>query len=178
MKTSRVNTLSLTACAVCGAAYAVLTLILAPISFGAVQFRVSEALCILPFFLPATSWGLFIGCMAANLISGNIFDVVFGSLATLLACAMTAHIGKKGRSTACQLAACLPPVIFNALIVGAVITKAYSGLSLSAHPEIFALNAFQVGLGEAGVMCLVAFPLMRCLGKQKFFLEFIEKASS
>jgi len=171
------NTLSLATAAVCGTAYAVLTMILAPLSFGAIQFRVSEALCILPFFLPSTAWGLCIGCMAANLMTGNLFDVIFGSLATLAAALVTAAIGKKGQGTLHQLLACLPPVLFNALIVGAVITKAYSGLGILEHPGVFALNAFQVGLGETGVMYLVAFPLMRWLGKQKFFREFIEKAS-
>lgn len=169
--------LSVTAAAVCGAAYAVLTLILAPISYGAIQFRVSEALCILPFFAPCTSWGLFIGCLAANLLTGNVFDVVFGSLATLLAAWLSAFIGKRGRSTPYQLAACLPPVLFNAVIVGAVITKAYNGISIAANPAVFALNAFQVGAGELGVMLLIGFPLMRYLGKQKFFREFTEKIS-
>jgi len=169
--------LSISAAAVCGAAYAVLTLILAPISYGAIQFRVSEALCILPFFAPCTAWGLFIGCLAANLLTGNVFDVVFGSLATLFAALATAAIGKRGRSTTFQLAACVPPVVFNALVVGAVITKAYNGISIAAKPAVFALNAFQVGVGELGVMLLVGFPLMRYLEKQKFFREFTEKIS-
>lgn len=67
-------TLKLATAAVVGACYAVLTMILAPISYGAVQFRVSEALCILPFFMPCTAWGLFGGCIIANLLTGNIFS--------------------------------------------------------------------------------------------------------
>lgn len=169
--------LSFAAAAICGAAYAVLTLILAPISYGAIQFRVSEALCILPFYLPSTAWGLFVGCLAANLLTGNVFDVIFGSAATLLAALCTAYAGRRPRSGLSRLMACLPPVLFNALIVGAVITAAYNGLSITAHPGVFALNAFQVGLGELGVMLLVGYPLMRYLEKQKFFLEFTEKAS-
>jgi len=169
--------LSICAAAVCGAAYAVMTLILAPISYGAIQFRLSEALCILPFFAPCTAWGLFVGCLAANLLTGNVFDVVFGSIATLLAAGLTAAIGKRGRSTPFQFAACLPPVVFNAIIVGAVITKAYNGISLAANPAVFAINAIQVGAGELAVMLLVGFPLMRYLGKQKFFREFTEKIS-
>ena len=81
-----ITTRKLAAAAVTGAAYAALTMLLAPISYGAIQCRVSEVLCILPFFIPCTAWGLFAGCAIANLLSAaGIFDVVFGSLATLLA---------------------------------------------------------------------------------------------
>ena len=67
------------------ALYVVLTLVFAPISFGPVQLRVAEALCILPMFTPAAIPGLFIGCLIANLLGGGIIlDVVFGSLATLI----------------------------------------------------------------------------------------------
>ena len=71
---------SITAAAIVGAAYAALTMLLAPISYGAIQVRVSEALCILPYFLPCTAWGLFAGCAIANVLTGNIFDIIFGSL--------------------------------------------------------------------------------------------------
>ena len=81
-----ITTRKLAAAAVTGAAYAALTMLLAPISYGAIQCRVSEVLCILPFFIPCTAWGLFAGCAIANLLSAaGIFDVIFGSLATLLA---------------------------------------------------------------------------------------------
>ena len=87
-----ITTRKLAAAAVTGAAYAALTMLLAPISYGAIQCRVSEVLCILPFFIPCTAWGLFAGCAIANLLSAaGIFDVVFGSLATLLAALCTVH---------------------------------------------------------------------------------------
>lgn len=63
------STKKLAAAAVVGAAYAALTMVLAPISYGAIQMRVSEVLCILPFFVPCTAWGLFLGCAIANVIS-------------------------------------------------------------------------------------------------------------
>lgn len=70
--------------AVVGAAYCALTLLVAPIAFGVVQFRVSEALCILPAFFPMSAWGLWIGCALANVFGGyGVMDIVFGSLATL-----------------------------------------------------------------------------------------------
>ena len=68
----KISTLLLATCAVVAAAYAALTIALAPISYGAVQFRVSEALTILPFFIPGTVWGLTAGCVLANLFTGNV----------------------------------------------------------------------------------------------------------
>ena len=137
-----------------GAAYAVMTVVLAPISYGAVQFRVSEALCILPLFIPGTAWGLAAGCVLANLLTGNIFDIIFGSLATLAAAFCTAAIGKRGSTRLITLAGCMMPVVFNAVVVGAVITEAYNGMDIFSHLGVFALNAAQVGLGELGVMLL------------------------
>ena len=75
----------LTQGAAIAAIYIVLTLVFAPISFGPVQFRISEALCVLPFFTPAAIPGLFIGCFLSNLLAGAMtMDVIFGSLATLI----------------------------------------------------------------------------------------------
>lgn len=161
--------------AVVGAAYAVLTVALAPISYGALQFRLSEALCILPYFIPGTAWGLAAGCCIANLMTGNIFDIIFGSFATLLAAFCTARIGRRGHTALAALCACLMPVLFNAVVVGAVITQAYNGMDIFSHLGVFALNAAQVGLGEAGVMLLVGYPLTRLLPEKAFFRELIEK---
>lgn len=175
-KPMRAHTLA--AAAIVGAAYAVLTMALAPISYGAIQLRVSEVLCILPYFMPCTAWGLFIGCAAANLLTGNIFDIIFGSLATLAAALLTAAIGKRKHTLANSALACLMPVVFNALIVGAVITAAYEGMNLFQHFGVFALNAAYVGLGEAIVLYVLGLPLMRYLPGKKFFKEFMEKVNS
>ncbi len=171
----KTNVRALCAAAVTGAAYAVLTIALAPISYGAVQFRVSEALCILPYFIPGTAWGLAAGCCLANLMTGNIFDIIFGSLATLAAGLCTAAVGKRAHTRLTAFLGALMPVIFNALVVGGVITKAYNGLGIFAHPEVFALNAAQVGLGEGAVMLLIGYPLMRFLPDKAFFREFVDK---
>ena len=168
-------TLKLATAAVVGACYAVLTMILAPISYGAVQFRVSEALCILPFFMPCTAWGLFGGCIIANLLTGNIFDIVFGSLATLAAALLTAEIGRHGHDLGRKILACLMPVLFNAVVVGAVITSAYNGLNIFSRPAAFGLNAAQVGLGEAAVLFVIGLPMMYYLPGLKFFREFTIK---
>lgn len=161
--------------AMTGAAYAALTVLLTPISYGAVQCRVSEALCILPFFIPGSVWGLCAGCLLANLFTGNVFDILFGSLATLLAGLCTAAFGRREHSMKNCVLACLMPVVFNAVIVGAVITWAYMGLPVFENPGVFAFNALTVGLGEAAALLLVGLPLLRALPRKKFFQEFLEK---
>lgn len=169
------NTEKLVAAAVIGALYAVLTMILSPISYGPLQFRVSEVLCILPFFLPFTAWGLFFGCVIANLVSAaGILDVVFGSLATLLACLCMAKLGEKNTPTNRALA-CLMPVLWNGVIVGATLTVAIAGLNPIKDFGAFLVYGGQVALGELGVMFIIGLPLMSYLQKQKFFVEFISK---
>lgn len=163
--------------ALVGALYAALTMALAPISYGPLQFRVSEVLCILPFFLPYTAWGLFFGCMIANLASAaGMLDIVFGSLATLISCAGVALCGMRlGSGLKSRIIACLMPVVWNGIIVGATLTIALAGLNPLKEFGAFALFAGEVALGELGVMFVIGLPLMTYLPKQKFFTEFVAK---
>lgn len=166
--------------AVLAAVYAVLTLVLAPISYGAVQFRVSELLCIMPFFLPGSAVGLFVGCLIANLFSPvGILDIIFGPIATLLAGLCTAAIGRRamaGRSGEDSLpgwgwciGACACPVVFNALIIGAIL--GYT-LTPDAVLQGFALFGLQVGAGEAVVLFVLGLPVMRLVLKNKKAMDF------
>ena len=179
MNTYRFTVKKLALGAMFGAAYAALTLLLAPISFPAVQFRISEVLCILPYFFPCTAPGLFIGCIIANLLSPlgvSIFDVVFGSLATLGAAWMTVLIGKKEHTLGNQILACLMPVLFNAFIVGAVLTWAYKERFVPDNAWLsYLLNILSVGFGELVVLFVLGLPLMRWLPKQPFFQKQIEE---
>lgn len=169
------RTEKLVAAAVIGALYAVLTMALSPISYGPLQFRVSEVLCILPYFMPFTAWGLFFGCVIANLVSAaGILDVVFGSLATLCACICMAKLGEKN-SAANRIFACLMPVLWNGIIVGAVLTAAVAGLNPIREFGAFLIYGGQVALGELGVMFVIGLPLMSYLPRQKFFKEFTAK---
>lgn len=153
--------------AVVGAIYAILTMVLAPISYGPLQFRISEALCVLSYFTPAAAWGLFIGCAIANTLSAaGLPDVIFGSIATLIACLGMSAVGKYMKdSLKSRLLACFLPVIVNAVIVGAMLTYAYIGLSPLEHPGAFAVCAGEVALGELPVMYLFGLPLMSWLPK-------------
>ena len=154
----------LTLAAVIGALYAVLTLTASVfgVTYGPIQCRVSEALCVLPFFFPEAKWGLFIGCLVANILSPyGLPDVIFGSLATLLAALITAKVPARAKWLAP-----LPPVISTALIVGALLGWYGAGFG-PAFPAQFAFNAFTVGLGELiacyvfGGIVLVALPRIR-----------------
>lgn len=174
----RKNTaLRLSTAAIVAAAYAALTVALAPISYGAVQFRLSEALTVLPFFMPCTVWGLFVGCVLANLYTGSVVDIVFGSLATLFAAYFTARFGKKGNTVRTRILGCLMPVVFNAVIVGAVLTWGYRIQAFESPLASFGFNALTVGLGEVGVLYFVGYTLLRQLPKIKFFREFVDRVN-
>lgn len=110
----------ITRAAVIAAVYVVLTLIFAPISYGEVQVRISEALTILPYFTPAAIPGLFIGCIIANTIGGGIIlDIFFGSIATLIGAAGTYMLRRN------RWLAPLPPVISNTVIIPFVLKYGY-----------------------------------------------------
>lgn len=138
MKTEDKKVQRLTHAAVIAALYAALTVAFAPISFGPVQLRVSEALCILPMFTPAAVPGLFAGCLIANLIGGGIIlDVIFGSLATLAG----AVLGYMLRNSRWLVP--LPTVIANTLIIPLVLKYGY-GIADAAVPILM----LQVFAGE------------------------------
>ena len=75
----------ITQAAVIAALYTVLVIIFNYCSFGPIQFRIAEALTILPYFTPAAIPGLFVGCLLSNILGGAaIWDIIFGSIATLI----------------------------------------------------------------------------------------------
>lgn len=129
----------LTQSGVIAALYVVLTLLakLLGLDSGQIQLRLSEALCVLPVFLPAAVPGLTVGCLLANILCGNIFwDVIFGTLATLLGAVGARML--RGR----PLLALLPPILSNTLIVPFVLAYAYG---LPGGVPLFMLT---VGMGE------------------------------
>ena len=171
------TTLILTTNAVIAALYAALTIALAPISYGPLQFRVSELFTVLTFLMPCTIPGVTAGCVLANLYTGSILDIVFGSLATLLAALMTARYGKKGNTVKNRILGCLMPVIFNAVIVGAVLTWGYQIQEFLSPLASYAFNALTVGIGEAGVLYLLGYPLLCELPKVKLARVFINRVN-
>ena len=113
-------TLRLAQGAAIAALYVVLTLVFAPISFGAMQIRISELLTILPLFTPAAVPGLFVGCLLANLLGGAVvLDVLFGSLATLIGAAL-GYVLRFNRWLVP-----IPAVVSNTVIVPLVLRYGY-----------------------------------------------------
>ena len=148
MKTQTQATRRLARGAVIAALYTALTLLLAPISYGQLQVRLSEALTLLPILLPEAVPALAIGCLLSNILGGcTIFDIVFGTLATLLAALCTRRLRGKF-----WLAAAMP-VVFNGVIVGAVVHYCYS----PAFP--LPLCMLTVAIGEA-IACMIVGPLL------------------
>ena len=130
------------------AVYAVFTIILSPVSYGAVQFRFSEVLVLLCFFNKKYTFGLTLGCLIANIFSPTaVLDIPFGTLATLISCIgimFCKHL----------IVATFIPVVVNAFIVAG---------ELSFFGEPYWLSVLTVGLGELVVLIVgyIAFMLIK-----------------
>ena len=148
----------LTQSGVIAALYVVLTLIakVMGLDSGQIQLRLSEALCVLPVFLPAAVPGLTVGCLLANILCGNIFwDVLFGTLATLIGAVGTRLLRKR------PLLALLPPIAANTVIVPFVLAYAYG---LPGGVPLFMLT---VGIGEVLSCGVLGRVLWKALDKRK-----------
>ncbi len=119
----KISTKRLTRAGIIAALYTALTYAFAPFAFGGLQVRPAEALCLLPLFFPEAIPALTVGCLLSNLPSPYFFyDVLFGSLATLLAALCTYFIGRLIKNEGGRiLLGGLFPVLINALILPFVI---------------------------------------------------------
>lgn len=159
--------------AIIGALYTTLTFISAPLSFGIIQFRISEALCLLPLFVPNSVWGITFGCFASNLIGffigfnpTGLIDALVGTLATFLAGVLTYLIGKMFKKKIFYfLLAPLPPVILNAVFVGAELTFVFKGS--------FIANALSVAIGEAVVCYILGSMVIVALSKNNTYKKYL-----
>ena len=159
MKVGRTRTIA--AQGMLAAIYVVLSISTQPISFGPVQCRVAEALTVLPFLEPLCTVGLAVGCLLANLLGGaGILDIVFGTLATVLAGLLSSKMPKSWLAP-------LPPVVLNGLIVGAVLTT----VSVTAENffPTFWLYAGEVALGELAACGILGLPLLKVVGRTGLF---------
>ena len=140
------NTKRLVRAAMVAAIYVVLCLVLAPFSYGAVQVRLAEMLCLLPVFGAEYIVAVTLGCFLANLLGSTLVDVVFGTAATLVACLLTYAV-RKMRVGGLAIPAAIPPIVSNAVIVGALeLTFFLPGVTGTA--ALAAWNALTVGIGE------------------------------
>ncbi|MDD6667777.1 MAG: QueT transporter family protein [Lachnospiraceae bacterium] len=158
--------LYITQAAMIAALYVVLTVFINAFNLasGAIQVRISEALCILPVFTPAAIPGLFIGCLLANLVTGAmIWDIIFGSLATLLGAIGTYYLRKT------RFAFTLPPVIANMIVIPPVLMLAYH------VPDAWWFLVITVGLGEVISVCILGFILKKALWNFRYQIFRIEE---
>lgn len=153
----------ITLSATIAALYVVLTLISAAfgLSSGAIQLRISEALCVLVAFTPAAIPGLTIGCLISNLVaSANILDIIFGTLATFLGALGGYYLRKK------KWLITLPTLLSNVIIVPLVIVYGF-GVKDMALP----LVALTVGIGEFLSATVFGTGLLLILQKYNFKIK-------
>ena len=154
------STRELTLAAFVAALYAVMSYFgnIFGLTYGGIQCRFAEALCVLPFFFPCTVPGLFVGCLITKLMSAvGPLDMVFGSMATVLAALWTARMPNRSLAP-------LPPVICNGIIIGAMIAWYEAGFGPGFWP-MFAWNGITVAIGEA----------IACYGLGGLLLSALEK---
>lgn len=162
MKVKKTTTVYLVQAAMIAAIYAALTLFLEPISFSGNQFRVSEALTLLPVLTSAAIPGLTIGCLIANISSPYfVVDMICGSLATLGAAVCTRK-ARNIRFKNLPVLSAVFPVIFNGVIVGAEISALATG---GFTWQLFLVSGASVALSETVVCFLLGLPL--CAGLEK-----------
>lgn len=149
----------ITHAAVIAAIYTVLVVIFAPISFGPVQVRIAEALTILPYFTPAAIPGVTIGCfLSAVLATADPLDMIFGSLATLIA-ALTSYGLRRHK-----FLVPIPPIVANALIIPWVLRYAYD------IPDAIPFMMLTVGLGEVVSVGILGMILLFALERVKPYI--------
>lgn len=169
MKNKRV--MYITQAAVIAALYAVLTIgqntLLPGTASAAVQFRVAEVLCVLAIYTPAAIPGLTIGCIIANISSVTaglgFYDMIFGSLASLLA-AITMYLLRNVRVKNIPFPALLMPAIFNGIIVGLEISIFFADTGFSFVS--FLVTGGCVALGELVVLLVLGIPACILLNKR------------
>lgn len=165
----KLSTRALVRCAMIAAIYTAVSLMLAPLSYGAVQVRFAEALCLLAVLCPDAVIGVTLGCLLTNLLGSVPIDAVFGTLATLIA-AIASYKLRNVRFKGLPLASAFCPVVANAVIIGAEITFFF--MDVPATGAILAMNMLTVGLGELVSCVLLGLILVRAIEKDKTLAGF------
>ncbi|MBS5987817.1 QueT transporter family protein [Clostridium paraputrificum] len=154
--TNELKTKRIVRTAVIAALYALLTVALAPISYGNFQFRVSEILVLLAYFDPFYIGGLTLGCFIANLLGPNgAMDVIFGTLATFISVGAISLTAKYIKNKASLFIASLWPTIFNGIIIGWM-------LNVTVGAPLW-ITMGEVALGEFVVITIVGLPVFKVI---------------
>lgn len=156
------STVKLARAAVIAALYATATVCFAPLSYGAIQFRIAECLCILAFFYDEAIIGLTLGCFIANFFGNGVLDIVFGTAATFIAATLSRIFAKQISHPTARFFICsLFPIFINALIVPLTILPFTQDLG-------YGLCAIQVFIGQATVILSLGAILFFSLNKIVF----------
>ena len=142
--------------------YVALTLALYPISFGAIQLRVSESLTLLPILFPESILGLTVGCLISNFFGNGLLDVIFGTLASFLSAILTYLFTKNLKKDLAKiLVGGIFPIIINAIIIPFTI------LSITEQPAMYFITSFQIFASQFLSVYIVGTPLYYILNKIK-----------
>lgn len=154
---------------VIAALYVVLSLLTYQFSYLQIQCRVAEALCMIIFYTPAGAFGVTIGCLLTNIFGGNPLDMVFGTLATLLAAVLTLPIAKVLRKKCGEnldlkhsLLIPVPTVLVNTIVIPFVLYFGYGVTemgSATGRTAVLLLLAFSIFAGEV-ISCYVFGPVI------------------
>ena len=134
-----------TRAALIAAAYFALATALQPVSFGPVQFRLSEALVLLPVFMPEAVIGVTIGCFVSNFLYSTVYDVIFGTVATLVAAVLTYLLRRT------KFLYALPPLFLNAFLIPLI-------WIVDGSDAAYFVNFGLILASETIVVCLIGLP--------------------
>ena len=152
---TRISTRQIAKAGLIAALYAVLTIFVPVPQYSGIQFRVAEAMTVLPFLFPEAIFGLTVGCFIANLFSPFLLDCVIGTAATLLAAVWTSRVKRVGFAP-------MPPVICNAVIIGAEIAW-FAAQDGENFLRAWLWNGLTVGFGELLACYLLGLLLLKTL---------------
>lgn len=167
----KTDTLTFVRIAMIAAVYTVVSLALAPVSYGNIQVRIAEALTILPLLYKPSIYGVTLGCFLTNLLGAfmgvnptGFIDAIIGTLATFLAAECT-YMLKDKTVKSFPLWSVLMPVIFNFFFVGAELAVLYFEGNVVLGTLIM---GGEVAVGEL-VSVILGWLLLKPLGKTNLF---------
>ena len=160
---NRKSTVFIVKSAVIAALYAIMTVVISPLSYGMIQCRFSESLIMLCAFTPAAIPGLTVGCLVANIFSFNPIDMICGTTATLLS-AVVGYKLRKVKIGGIPWLTPLPAVIFNMIIIGLELSVY---LPIEGHGFLvgFFIQALSVFIGQVIACYIFGVPVYMLINK-------------
>ena len=160
----RITTRQIALNGIVAALYAAVTILIAPLSYGNIQCRISEALCLLVCLDPTLVVGVSLGCLIANLFSTvSVLDIFIGTAATLIGCLLTTRIRNAWLAP-------IPTIVSNAVLIGAMLAWVITGEQ--GFWMSFLIFGAEVAAGEAVALYVLGVPLLLVLRKTNLIGKF------